>query len=317
MQGSFGPVSATSSITVSAPVAARSLTGVSLIPAAQVVATTGATAQFVAIGTYSSGSPATANLTNQALWQSSDTTIARVNATGLVTGVGVGQATISALATPPGGSTVAGTSTFTVTSAGVPRALTSLTVIPGSQAVTAAGETAQYIAIGTYNSGSPATADLTNQVSWRSTDVVVATINAAGLATAASLGQSTITALATASDGSAITAEGALIYSLPSAPAGPVSLPTLNIYNVGSGSGTVTDSNQVIDCMIGGGSATGCVGSFPVKQTIYLSATAAAGSRFEGWSLPCSPEPAFTPSCVIPDITNNVAVGAIFDLIAP
>ncbi len=54
----------------------------------------GASVQFAAIATYSDGS--TKDVTSTTTWGTSDATIATVNATGLVTGVGDGTATITA-----------------------------------------------------------------------------------------------------------------------------------------------------------------------------------------------------------------------------
>ena len=70
----------------------------------------GATRQFTAIGTYSDGS--TQNVTSQAIWISSNTGVATINATGLAMGVATGITTISA--TLAG---VIGTTTLTVQAA--------------------------------------------------------------------------------------------------------------------------------------------------------------------------------------------------------
>ncbi len=55
---------------------------------------TGTTDQFTATGTYSDGT--TQNLTSQANWSSSNTAVAKINATGLATAVGAGSANIQA-----------------------------------------------------------------------------------------------------------------------------------------------------------------------------------------------------------------------------
>lgn len=78
-QGDFGTLSATSNVTVVGGCAStqRVLTQLAVTPITQTIAAAGGTAQLIAIGTYSSGTPATENLTNQATWQSSDATVAR------------------------------------------------------------------------------------------------------------------------------------------------------------------------------------------------------------------------------------------------
>jgi uncharacterized protein YjdB len=77
---------------------------------------------------------------------------------------------------------VSGTATLNVTGSGEP-GLTTITIIPASQTLNAIGETAQLIAIGTFNS-TPATQDLTDSVTWQSSDVDVAIVNSSGLVTA-------------------------------------------------------------------------------------------------------------------------------------
>ncbi len=79
MQGDFGTVSASSNVTVVGGGAStqRVLTQLAVTPITQTIAGGGGTAQLIAIGTYSSDTPATENLTIQAAWQSSDATVAR------------------------------------------------------------------------------------------------------------------------------------------------------------------------------------------------------------------------------------------------
>ena len=69
--------------------------------------------------------------------------------------------------------------------------LTSITVAPSNPSVPV-GSTQQFTATGTYPDGS--TRNLTSEVVWSSSSTAVATINASGLATAASAGTTTITA---------------------------------------------------------------------------------------------------------------------------
>jgi hypothetical protein len=88
-------------------------------------------------------------------------------------------------------------------------------------------------------------------------------------------------------------------------------VPVLTIEKVGSGTGTVTgaaNGNVVITC----GSGTGCSGKFPLNQAVVLTAVAATGSQFDGWSVPCSPNPATATTCTI-TMTSNETIVAIFD----
>jgi hypothetical protein len=185
-------------------------------------------------------------------------------------------------------------------------------VIPGSQTVTTTNETAQFIAIGTYNSGSPLTRDLTDQVSWQSSDVKIAQVDASGLVTGIGLGGVTITALATDTDGTVIPAT-ASVTSGPSV--GPVLLPTLTIFKVGTGTGTVT-SNGVLGVAINCGPEAGCIGNFPQGTVVTLMAVADPSWVFDGWSSNCTPVPGIRTSCTI-TMDNNQTVGAIFDPSTP
>ena len=324
LQGSFGTVVGTSNITVTAAVSGRVLTALTVTPGSQTITATGQTAQLIAIGTYSAA-PLSQNLSATVTWQSSNAQVATVSSSGLVSGVGVGQTTVTALATASDGSVISGTAAISVSTAPSGRILTSLTVIPPSQTVNATGETAQYIAIGTY-SAAPLTLDLTDQVAWQSSDVQVGQVNASGLVTGIGpvfvppYGVATITALATASDGSVIPASGTFQELSSSV----VNLPTLTIYKVGNGTGTVTAGTAlsapssvpititgtvVITC----GSGTGCIGNFPINTTVYLVADPLSPSVFDGWSVNCMPVPQYPSNVCTVTMTNNSTVGAIFD----
>ncbi len=304
-------VSASGTIIVPNAPLPRILSSLAVTPATQTVATVGDTVQLTAIGTYTSGSPATQDVTGMVSWRSSDATIAVVSATGLVMTTGQGQVTITALATSSDGSVVSAFSVIVAPARPLPRVLSSLTIIPMTQAFTATGETSQFIALGTYSSGSPATQDLTDLVSWRSSDVEVAQINSSGLITGIGSGQATITAIVTSADGSVTAGTGAIADT---GPTGIVTLPTLTVYKVGSGSGTVkgvANGNTVITCGIG----SGCTGNFPIGQTVVLTETPDQGSQFDGWSVPCTP--VLANPCSITMGSNaggmNVSLGAIFD----
>ncbi len=122
--------------------------------------------------------------------------MATISSGGLATGVSAGTTNITASVQGAYG-IVTGTSNVTVTAAASGRILTALTVTPGSQTITATGQTAQLIAIGTY-SAAPLTQDLSDAVTWKSSNVQVANVSSSGLVSGVGAGQTTITALATA-----------------------------------------------------------------------------------------------------------------------
>ncbi len=329
-------VEANGTVTVTLPTGSssttRTLTAITVSPGSQTLTAAGQTAQLIAIGSYTA-SPLTVDLTSTASWESSDTSIATVNSSGIVTAVAPGSATITAIGTAADGSIITGDAVMTV-AATTPngRILTGLSVIPASQDTSTAGETSQFLAIGTY-SAAPLSADLTDQVTWVSSDIAVATVNNAGLATTvggAAGGETTITALATASDGSVFSASGTLSIAPASTPgAGSTNLPTLTLYGVGAGDGSMTSSPGAISCSYTGpasGSGSGtetpspCIGNFSTGTTVTLTETPASGTKFDGWSNNCAPvttSPTDPTSgqyteCTI-TMNSDETVGAIFD----
>ena len=104
----------------------------------------------IAIGTTTTG--ATVNLTNQVAWTSSSAQIGTVGAaTGLATGVGQGEATMTALYTPGGGGNVVnGTATFTV-AGGTSETYTAVTILPNAQSLSV-GQSSNFVALGTLGS---------------------------------------------------------------------------------------------------------------------------------------------------------------------
>jgi uncharacterized protein YjdB len=182
------------------------LTSIAVTPANANIAQ-GATQQFTATGTYSSGSPQ--NLTSLATWSSSNTAAATMNAAGVATGVAAGAATISAAYGAIGGST--GLTIDAPT-------LESITVTPANQIVSTGG-TQQFTATGTYSDGS--TQNLTGSVAWSSSNTAIATINTAGLATAVAHGDTIIQAVSGSVSGStslAVITPGATLTSIAVTP---------------------------------------------------------------------------------------------------
>jgi uncharacterized protein YjdB len=227
MNGYTGVVSASATLTVTGGSgtgvpSGATLVSISIIPSTQSVAVPTQTSQFIAIGTLSSG--ATINATNVVTWSSSSQQIATIGATtGLATAVGQGTVTITALYTS-NGTTLTATASFTVMG-GTTEEYTALTIIPGSQSVTASGgETGAFIALAT--SGTTGLeVDVTNspQLTWTSTIPTIATITSGqgsgnGVATGVSQGTSTIVAQLTNPDGSLVSANASLDVTLSPAP---------------------------------------------------------------------------------------------------
>jgi hypothetical protein len=101
-------VSGSTSLTVSAP----TLVSIAVTPANPTI-TSGADQQFTATGTYSDST--TADLTSTLTWASGTTSVATITTNGLAHAVAPGQSTISATL-----GTVSGSTTLTVTPAGLP-----------------------------------------------------------------------------------------------------------------------------------------------------------------------------------------------------
>lgn len=174
--------SATAAITVSpAPVSS-----VEVSPSAASV-TVGATRQLTAILKDAHGNV----LTGRSItWSSSNSSIATVNASGLVTGIAVGSATITAVSEG-----VSGTAALTVSS--VPVA--TVEVSPSSTSIQI-GATTQLSAATRDASGNVLTG---RTVVWSSSNTAVATVNSTGLVTGVAAGSVTITASSEGKSGTA------------------------------------------------------------------------------------------------------------------
>jgi hypothetical protein len=186
-----GGLNASSTLSVS--IAASGAPSISVIPNTVAETFAGETTQLTASGNLT-GVGGVQNLTNQVTWLSSNVQVATVSATGLVTTVAAGTTTIIA---ESGGLNASSTVTVTLTASGSGSGTPTLTVTPSSAAETFAGETTQFLATGNLT-GVGASQNLTSQVTWYSSNAQVATINAAGLATAVGAGSTTIIALAPA-----------------------------------------------------------------------------------------------------------------------
>jgi trimeric autotransporter adhesin len=281
-----------------------SLSTVQVQPSSAALTFVGQTVQFQAIGTYQRvGHPSnTQDISGSVTWTSSNPAAATVGATGLATAVGNGSTTITATTSSYGGAAI-GTAVLSI-SGETAHDLTSITILPGSQATTEVGEPAQFLAFGTYNTP-PLTAEITNSVRWVSSDVSVASVNSIGLSLANSAGSTTITAVGKSNSGADISGSSVLTAD-DGQPTGVVQIPTLGVYEVGLGSGTVTSSPASIECTSG----VGCTAQFALGTVVTLSANPAPGSTFAGWSANCAV--ISNTSCTV-TLNNNEPVGAIFD----
>ena len=148
------------------------------------------------------------------VWASGDTAVAVVDASGLVTGVGAGQAQVTAISAG-----ITGRATLTV----VAPAPTTVAVTPDTVVLTMVGQTAQLAAevrdqAGRAMDGIP--------VAWSSADTTVAVVDSAGLVTAVGGGAVTVAARAGAASGDAhvnvaINPDRAALVALYNATDGP------------------------------------------------------------------------------------------------
>jgi Concanavalin A-like lectin/glucanases superfamily/Bacterial Ig-like domain (group 2) len=174
IQATSGSITGTAQATVT-----LALVSIAIVPANATVAK-GNTLQLAATGTYSDNS--TQNITSSVTWSSSSPAIASISTGGIVTGAGLGTATIAAAS----GAT-SGSSGLTVT---VPTLL-SISITPANSLMST-NATSQFTATGTYSDGS--TQNITASSTWTSSNSAAATINANGLVTSLAVGNTTIAA---------------------------------------------------------------------------------------------------------------------------
>ena len=176
-------ISDTTNLTITAP----ELVSIAVTPVNDSIAK-GLTLQYTAIGTYTDAS--TKDITGSVTWTSLDTSIGTISNTagfeGLATAQNIGTTVITAAI-----DTISDSTNFTVTAP----ELVLIAVTPVDDSV-AMGLTLQYTALGTYTDAS--TVDITDSVTWTSSNTGIATISNAsdseGLATGQNIGTVTITA---------------------------------------------------------------------------------------------------------------------------
>lgn len=287
--------------------------------------TVGQTAQFTAVGIYGNAKhSSTQNITSGVTWTSSAPSVATVSASGLVTAVGAGTATITASATAFNG-VVSSSAALTVVAGG---SLVSLTIIPSSITVGNLQDTGNFLAIGTYSSA-PFIRDMTNSVTWLSSAPDVFPVNSnnsavdpgapGGVVTAYGSGNATIIAEATDPTSGSIqqtaTATFACPLVIPTATTpgscypgsqAPALKATITVYNEGLNTTdwevtapSATGTPDVIHCgpgwaLNGGTGGTVCEAAYPIDPTgntvtqVVLTAPK-TGAQFGGWSWTCTP----------------------------
>ena len=170
----LGAVNGSATLTVTA----ATLVSIAVTPANPSIGTTGSE-QFTATGTYTDNS--TQNLTTTVIWSSSNTATATISNTsgtnGLASAVANGTTTIKAIL-----GLVQASTTLTVS----PVSLQVIVVSPQNPSIADNGAKQAFTATGYYSDGS--TQNLTASATWTSSNGSVASVNAAGLATSATLG---------------------------------------------------------------------------------------------------------------------------------
>jgi len=198
-----GSISNTATLTVTSAV----LAAIQITPLSPIVPL-GATGQLSATGIYTDGS--SNDITDMVTWSSSVPTVAIISngagTQGLATGLSTGSTIVSATFGALLDSTVMNVDDQVIT----------ISVGPSS-AVVNQGGTQQFAATATYSSG--AQLDLTNAVVWSSSNPLVATVSASGLATSSAAGQAVITAtLGSFTSSANVTVSQTLSVSTPTHP---------------------------------------------------------------------------------------------------
>jgi trimeric autotransporter adhesin len=269
----------------------------------------GTTAQLTATGGYSNGT--TQDLTSKVSWSSSDSSIATVDATGMVTPKTHGSVTISASS-----SGVNGSATLTISATLVSIAVTStaLSIAPSTKE--------QFIATGTYNDGS--TQNLTGNVSWASSNTSVATVSSSaptqGMVKALSAGTTSISATSGSVTGSAtLTVTSATVVSIAVAPTN-ASI-SIGIAQQFTATGTFSDSStqDITGSVVWNSSATG-VASITVSglASAFNIGTTTISASFGGvsGSAPLTVNAANISSLAITPSSPSIAQGTTIQFTA-
>lgn len=183
------------------------LNGLSVTPNAASIAAT-STVTLHAMGSYSDSS--SKDLSSSATWTSSNSNVATVSTSGLVTGVASGAASITAKS-----GTFTSSAAITV-SGGTSVTLSAIAISPAGPSIPI-NTTQQLTATGSYSDGS--SRDLTSLVTWSSSTIANATVDAAGLVSGLAAGTATITAtLGSVSKSTSVTVTAPTLTSISVTP---------------------------------------------------------------------------------------------------
>ncbi len=213
---------------------------------------------------------------------------------------------------------------LSISSCADPQELVSITIQPTNETIGAstiplsvdAGYKVQLTALGSYLHP-PVTKNITDEVTWLSSDLQMFTIDSSGVLTATgrSCGSTQIAAsLQTNADTSGVSSSGAVVTGYMTAAvtcftgsgSGP-DTDALTVAFLGSGSGSVTSSPAGLPPCT---SPTPCVGAFNPGSTISLTAAPANGSTFGNW-VGCDSTSSTNPCTVT--LTGNQTVTVTFD----
>jgi uncharacterized protein YjdB len=204
VKATSGSISGSASLTVTSATA----TSITVTPAGLAMPL-GLTQQFTAIAQFSDGT--SQDITGVAAWSSSAKSVATITASGLVSAVNIGSATISATF-----ESVTGSTSLTVNAAN----LVSITITPANTTI-APGTNVQLRAIGTFNDGG--TRDLTHTATWTGSNSAIATVGSGnGFVVGLTTGSITATAtLGSVSGSTSVTVSNAHIVSISVTPTSP------------------------------------------------------------------------------------------------
>jgi uncharacterized protein YjdB len=172
---------------------ARTVSSLTVNPSPAQLSNTGATQALSVTAHMSDGS--TQLFTGPLQFSSANTTIAKVDSNGLITGVGAGTTTITV--------TVSGIAPVPVTTTVATRSLTSISVSPPSITMIGSGQTQPLTINGVFSDGSQQA--LTTGVTFVSSNTAVASVDQTGLVTSIANGTATIS----------VTAQGAPAVQIP------------------------------------------------------------------------------------------------------
>lgn len=204
ISATFDAVSGAANFSVNKPTPVLKSVTISPVSTALVV---GTTQQLQATAAYSDGSSQA--VTSSAKWNSSAPGIAGVSASGLVSAIAAGSATITATF-----DSMDGSAGFTVNNA----VLVSLTINPNTPNVNLGG-TLQLTALGTYQHNP--TPQPVNGLTWSSSDGTVASVGTSGLVSGLKDGTVTITAKSGSISATAVITVVPVLRSLVVSPVGP------------------------------------------------------------------------------------------------